>query len=125
MIINMISQGGGTGSSSPTKITIDTTKSSTILRELTCIGLTKEPSWFVLIFYASNGGNSGRTKRIMHALYDGTTLVTWNVDSTEGAINKYTNRCSFSYSSGTLTLTIPSSMNYPYFGQGTWELYYL
>lgn len=118
-------QATGTLVASPSSVTIDTTKSPTTLRELTCIGLTKEPSWFVLIFYASNGGNTGQTKRIMHALYDGTTLATWNVDSTEGAINKYTNRCSFSYSSGTLTLTIPSSINYPYFGQGTWELYYL
>lgn len=119
------SQATGTLPPSPSSVTIDTTKSPTTLRELTCIGLTKEPSWFVLIFYASNGGNTGRTKRIMHALYDGTTLATWNVDSTEGAINKHTNSCSFSYSSGTLTLTIPSSINYPYFGQGTWELYYM
>lgn len=118
-------QATGTLVASPSSVTIDTTKSPTTLRELTCIGLTKEPSWFVLIFYASNGGNTGQTKRIMHALYDGTTLATWNVDSTEGAINKYTNRCSFSYSSGTLTLTIPSSINYPYFGQGTWKLYYM
>ena len=118
-------QATGTLSLSPSSVTIDTTTASTVLRALTCSGLTKEPSWFVLIFYASNGGSTGRTKRIMHALYDGTTLATWNVSSTEGAVNRYTDRCSFSYSSGTLTLTITNSTNYPYFGQGTWELYYL
>ena len=118
-------QATGALSPSPSSVTIDTTTASPTLRKLTCSGLTKEPSWFVLIFYASNGSNTGRTKRIMHALYDGTTLATWSVNSTEGAVNRYTDRCSFSYSSGTLTLTIQNSTNYPYFGQGTWQLYYL
>lgn len=115
MIINMISEGGG---NVPTQTKTATTSSSTA-RSVDFSNLTKEPSWFVLV---CSSRTSSRSAGVYSILYDGTTTYVRYASANNGTVNSSTSHGSFSYSSGTLTLTVTSV---PYFGSANWELYYL
>lgn len=113
MIINMISSGG----SVPTQATATTSSSTARTVSFT---VSKEPSWFMMICASTN--TTARSYRVQHMLYDGTTTTAYyGSSSTAGSIATSTSVGSFSYSSGTLTITVTSV----YLGAADWELYYL
>lgn len=100
------------------KATATTTGTST--REVS-FTVSKEPSWFMMICSSTN--TASRSDRVQHILYNGTTTTTYYGNgSTAGTITTSTSYGSFSYSSGTLTITVKIA---PYFGKADWALYYL
>lgn len=107
-----------TGTLSLSKATATTTGSTN--RTVSFTNLTKQPSWFMMICSSTN--TTARNSRVQHMLYDGTTTTTYYTNSsTAGSIATSTSLGSFSYSSGTLTITVTSV----YLGAADWELYYL
>ena len=82
--------------------------------------LESEPSWFVCIEMA--GENSSTYAGVAIMKYDENDFVIENISSSGYVVRGMGLTGSFSYSSGTLTITIQSST---YFGYGTYELYYL
>lgn len=107
-----------TGTLSLSKATATTTGSTTRTVSFT---VSKEPSWFMMIYASSSA--EGQSDRVQHMLYDGTTTTTYfGYGSTGGANVAKTTMGSFSYSSGTLTITVNTR---PYLGKGDWALYYL
>lgn len=88
-------------------------------RSITIRELFKEPSWFVLACSSA----SGLSNRVQYILYDGTTTTTYYTNSSSaGSVKSSTSYGSFSYSNGTLIITVTST---PYFGAAYWDLYYL
>lgn len=79
--------------------------------------VSKEPSWFMMICVRANA----RAGRVMHMLYDGSETTIWYPYQTSvGSIISSTTYGSFSYSNGTLTITVST-----FIGAADWELYYL
>lgn len=108
-----------TGTLSPLKATATTSSSTARTVSFT---VSKEPSWFMMI--CSSANTTARNLRVLHMLYDGTTTTTYYTNSsTAFSIATSTSYGSFTYSSGTLTISIDSSG--PYLGGADWELYYL
>lgn len=113
-------QATGTFVASPSVATATTTGATT--RTVSFTDLTKQPSWFMMI--CSSANTTARNLRVLHMLYDGTTTTTYYTNSsTAFSIATSTSYGSFTYSSGTLTISIDSSG--PYLGGADWELYYL
>ena len=110
-----------TGTFSPSVSVATATTSSSTARTVS-FTVSKEPSWFMMICAGTNSG--ARSYRVQHMLYDGTTTTTYyTYSTTAGSISSSTSYGTFSYSSGTLTITVDTT---PYFGAGgSWELYYL
>lgn len=80
--------------------------------------VSKEPSWFMMICVSANA----RAGRVMHMLYNGSATTIWYPNQISvGSIISSTTYGSFSYSNGTLTITVTST----YIGAADWELYYL
>ena len=108
-------QATGTFVASPSKATATTTSSTGKTVSFT---VSKEPSWFMMICVSANA----RSGRVMHMLYDGSSTTIWYPDQTSvGSIISSTTHGSFSYSNGTLTITITTQ----YIGAADWALYYL
>lgn len=109
-----------TGMLSSLPVATATTTGSTT-RTLSFTDLTKQPSWFMMICSSTN--TTARNNRVQHMLYDGTTTTTYYTNSsTAGSIATSTSYGSFTYSSGTLTITVDTT---PYLGKADWELHYL
>lgn len=114
----------GTLSPSPKMKDYESFGSSTI-RQISFTGLTKEPSWFVILCIAAG---TTRNHRVYSIVYDGTKVSTQYDPSTgygrvasDFEVNSDLD-ASFTYSSGTLTV----SLNYSYFGTSAiFRLYYL
>lgn len=107
-----------TGTLSPSVATATTTGSTT--RKVSFTNLAKQPSWFMMICSSTN--TTARNSRVQHMLYDGTTTTTYYTNgSTAGSIATSTSYGTFTYSSGTLTITVTTA----YIGAASWELYYL
>lgn len=108
-----------TGTLSPSVATATTSSSTARTVSFT---VSKEPSWFMMICASTN--TTARSYRVQHLLYDGTTTTMYYGNgSTAGSINTSTSHVTFSYSSGTLTISVDSSG--PYLGAADWALYYL
>lgn len=108
-----------TGALSPSVATATTSSSTARTVSFT---VSKEPSWFMMICASTN--TTARSYRVQHLLYDGmTTTMYYGNGSTAGSINTSTSHVTFSYSSGTLTISVDSSG--PYLGAADWTLYYL
>ena len=94
--------------------------SSTNARTISFV-LNKEPSWFILACSSTN--TNARSYRVYYILYDGTTTTTYYGDSsTAGSVTSSTSYGTFSYSSGTLSISVFTA---PYLGEAEWTLYYL
>lgn len=94
--------------------------SSTTARTISFV-LNKEPSWFILA--CSSTDTTARSYRVQYMLYNGTTTTTYYTNSsTAGSITTSTSYGTFSYSSGTLSISVSTT---PYLGKAEWTLYYL
>lgn len=98
------------------------TTTGTTTQDVSISGLDKEPSWFILICASTT--TVSRTRRVMHIIYDGSSITerhstnTTNsgyIDTTDSSFAP-----TFTYSSGTLNITTTK-----YFAAADWELYYM
>lgn len=103
---------------SPSVATATTTGSTTRTVSFT---VSKEPSWFMMIFASAT--TSERSYRVYAMRYNGTATKTfYGYSSTAGTLMTSDSYGTFSYSSGTLTITVNTQ---PYLGAAGWTLYYL
>ena len=118
MIINMTAKGGGTTATSPSVATATTSGTN---RRNVSFTVSKEPSWFMMI--CADATTEPGKNRVQHMLYDGTITTTYYTrGTTVGSIVSSTSYGTFSYSSGTLTITVATV---PYLATADWALYYL
>lgn len=109
-------QATGTLVASPSVATATTTGSTA---RTVSFAVSKEPSWFMMI---CSYADATRGNRVQHMLYDGATTTTYYTMNTGyGTISSSTSYGSFSYSRGTLTISVTTA----YIGAADWELYYL
>lgn len=87
---------------------------------ITFTGLTDEPDYFSCIFKSSFSTSSGY-QRVMELVYDGTNIYGFALDSSAHALTSW----SYTYNSGSLTISSASTSNGGYFHQpGDYQLTY-
>ena len=87
---------------------------------ITFTGLTDEPDYFSCIFKSSFSTSSGY-QRVMEIVYDGTNIYGFALDSSAHALTSW----SYTYNSGSLTISSASTSNGGYFHQpGDYQLTY-
>lgn len=97
-----------------------TTTGSTT-RDVSISGLDKEPSWFILICASTT--TVSRSYRVMHIIYDGSSITERNSGTDSSGYIYTTDSASaptFTYSNGTLNIATQK-----YFAAADWELYYM